>query len=862
MNFNKEQQQVVAELDRNILLLASAGTGKTSTLAQRVAHILASDRAIGKEILCLTFTNKASREIKRAVTEAVGEKGKDVRTGTFHEFCLQILQEEGKQSDRFFRDMVIFDEEECDEILREVLPTEEKYPDMTALRNFVALVKEYRALYGTYTEQPEKDYHRVVTRLYEEEGARLASLFTHKNKLNVAVSMAMQVGGHKVVAEYDRRLAEARAVDFTDLIAGVHELFRSEAVRIRWQQRYSYICIDEIQDTGALEYEVMQVLWEGNHVLLCGDFFQTIYEWRGSNPNLLLDGYTKQFNPITIIFYENYRATQTLFNASLKLLKNLFPQELARVYETLPYSASTEEGKKIVLHEAADEEAEGAYIFQKIQSLPMDTANRCCVLVRQNRRAQVLSQILHRLNETVPAEQQRNFMIIDQFRFYRRQEIKDVLAFFKLTLNPYDVRSAKRIIGRFVEGVGEKRVAAIESEECRRAGLRLTDFMDLRVFEEEPYARLLQALEEESVVVFDVESTGVDTTEDEIIQIAAIRIDKKGAVKEVFEKFLKPSKTVGLSEQVHGFSDAFLAEHGESSESVLEEFRKFSAGKVIVGHNVQYDISIFASELTRHNLGETKFAGVYDTLDIYRRFHPNLVRHKLDFLSETFATAHRPSHNAMDDILATAELLIQGVARDILPTEDERRRYILQYKGAFAPIAAHMATLKRKSFSEKPSDLLAYIMNTIGVSQYYENRKETERIQYIRELYRVLKEQETEPDISVRDLLNRALRQASLTAGEVSPRANMGQTIPIITVHQSKGSEYDSVFLAGMEEGVFPFFMAQREGREDEEKRLFYVAVTRAKKELTITYAKADGFRRKRGSSFLEHIPKEYLLRE
>lgn len=862
MNFNTEQQQVIDELERNILLLASAGTGKTSTLAQRVAHIIESGRAPAEEILCLTFTNKASREIKRAVTETVGMKGKKVRTGTFHEFCLQILQEEGKQSDRFFLDMVIFDEEECDEILRTVLPPKEINPDMAMLRNFVALVKEYKALYKLHTGDRESDYSKTIARLYREEGEKLTSVFKSRGKFNAAVSMAMQIGGYKILMEYDTYLMEAHAVDFTDLIAGVYELFQKEEVRTRWQQRYTYICIDEIQDTSTLEYEVMQCLWKGNHVLLCGDFFQTIYEWRGSNPSLLLEGYTKQFNPVTIVLYENYRATKTLFNASLRVLQKLFPKELALVYETLPHSASREEGKKIVIHEAPDPKAEGEYIFQKLLQIPADAMNRCCILVRHNKRAQDLSQTLRRLNETVPTEQQRNFMIIDQFKFYRRQEIKDVLAFFKLTLNSYDGRSAKRIIGRFVPGVGDKRVADIEGEECRRAGLRLTDFMNIRIFEEEPYVLLQSALEEENVIVFDVESTGVDTTSDEIIQIAAIRINQMGEVKEVFEKFIRPSKSVGTSEQVHGFSDAFLAEQGEPAEKVLAEFRDFSAGKVIVGHNVQYDESIFASELSRNGLGEPLFAGVYDTLDIYRRFHPNLVRHTLEFLSTTFSTIHQPSHNAMDDILVTGELLTQAMQRDIIPTEDARRRFILQYKGSFALIAAHMATLRRKSFTEKPSALLAYIMNTIGVNTYYEEHHETERIQYIRELYRVLKEQETDDAGSTRDLLNRALRQAALTAGEGNPRLNTGGTVPIITVHQSKGSEYDYVFLAGMEEGGFPFFLAAQEGHENEEKRLFYVAITRAKKELVITYSATDFYRRRNKSSFLQYIPQENMLRE
>ncbi|MDU4874240.1 MAG: 3'-5' exonuclease [Veillonella parvula] len=131
-------------------------------------------------------------------------------------------------------------------------------------------------------------------------------------------------------------------------------------------------------------------------------------------------------------------------------------------------------------------------------------------------------------------------MIIDEFKFFRRQEIKDVMAYFKLLMNPNDSVSAKRIIKRYVAGIGDARIAAIESPETRQVGLKLTDFMDMPIFEAEPYAKLVSGLEQHEVVVYDVESTGTDTAQDHIIQIAAIRIDEHGQVLETFERFINP----------------------------------------------------------------------------------------------------------------------------------------------------------------------------------------------------------------------------------------------------------------------------------------------------------------------------------
>ena len=133
--------------------------------------------------------------------------------------------------------------------------------------------------------------------------------------------------------------------------------------------------------------------------------------------------------------------------------------------------------------------------------------------------------------------------------------------------------------------------------------------------------------------MYDVESTGTDTSQDRIIQIAAIRIDENGQVLETFERFINPEVPVGQSEEVHGFSDAYLQEHGEEPAIVLQAFKEFSKNAIIVGHNVNYDVTIFTNELARHNLGNPEFKAIYDTLDIYRRFYPNLPNHKLGFLS-------------------------------------------------------------------------------------------------------------------------------------------------------------------------------------------------------------------------------------
>ena len=858
MVINSEQQRVIDELDRNILLLASAGTGKTNTLAYRVAHIIESGRCEAHQILCMTFTNKAAQEMKSRIESLVGQPAKAVEISTFHSFCFYVLQQEGKRDESLYTDVTIFDEEDCKELYLPYKPRNMRDVNFASL---ISVVKEHRSIYEFYSDSMIDDYKRTIQRLEQDQSKQIEKLFYNYNALATDELAEFWAHGHEWIARYDESLQSVHGVDFTDLICGVHRLFQNSDIRERWRSRYRYISVDEMQDTGLLEYKVMEMLWEDNHVLLCGDYFQTIYEWRGSDPFRLLEAFTHDFNPLKIIFYKNYRSNRTLFTMAFKTLQNMFPQLVGTVYDEMPEANSASDGAPILVKGCRNEYTESKFIYDRICALPKDAS--IGVLVRDNRKAQRLSEQFERYNQDKPESERRPFMIIDEYKFFRRQEIKDIMAYFKLLMNPNDAVSAKRIIKRYVSGIGDARIRDIESPKNRSVGLKLTDFMDMPIFESEPYAKLVAGLAAGDVVVYDVESTGTDTIEDRIIQIAAMRIDKDGNEIERFERFINPGKSVGTSQLVHGFTDEYLAEHGESPNVVLEAFKEFSHNRIIVGHNVNYDISILSHELARHNLGEPHFKAVYDTLDIFRRFYPTLENHKLGFLSNHFPINHTPTHNAMDDIIATGQLLIYAVRENIVPTTTDRMVAINQYKAAFTTIASQMATLRRKMHADNPTELLAYIMNQMGVLEYYKSHGEMTKVEHIRDLYRIMESLDKEYEgMTGLARLNHILQLAALTAGEPQQMSKQSK-IPIITIHQAKGSEFDHVFLAGMNQGTFPSFISLREGNEDEEKRLFYVAITRPKQELIITYTNES--QRGQGtapSAFLDYMPKDSKLVE
>ena len=852
---NPEQQKVVDTLDRNVLLLASAGTGKTDTIARRIAHILELGLAAPEEILCLTFTNKACKEMADRIEGLLPAEGRRVVVKTIHSLCYTILRQEAKRRTELFSDFTVFDAEDCQESLRDLNTGGFSLP---ALQNLVSLIKKSRAAYDIYSEDAAADYRQVVARLFAERRGKVLSLCVdNRQRPDDALAAFIERQGAELVLRSGQALAELHGMDFDDLIAGVHGLFRDEETARRWRERFRFLTVDEVQDTDEVEYAILSRLFDGRNVLLTGDAFQTIYEWRGSNPGRLLADFREKWNPVEISLCKNYRATRTLLRASHGCLEAFFPAELAAACQSGFEAASKEEGAPVTLKACRDLWEEGEWMYHTIRSLGAENPSRVCVLTRSNHQTKRVCRALEQAARAYAPEPPWPFMLIDEFQFFRRQEVKDALAFIKLAVNKHDLVSLRRVLKRFGLGIGAKTIEKIESAAMRAAGLRLTDFLDEETIASgDPFAPLLDALGQENVVVFDVESTGVDTAKDEIVQIAAIRLDKNGAPKETFMKFLRNGKSVGASEAVHGFSDDFLREKGEEPRKVLTEFLDFLRGAWIIGHNVTYDVSILTNELERLGLPEPEFPGYFDTLDIFRRFYPNLPNHKLEFLGERFAVQHKSSHDASDDICATAELLLYAVEHDILPTAEPRRTCVKTFGRVFQAIASAVTEMRGLAYKKRPTDFLAHIVTSQLAAHY---AKEPQRMEHLRQLYRIVRERDDER-LSPREALRQILTLATLSNSEFEMSLKDRPKTPVITVHQAKGLEFDYVFLAGMEDGSFPSFQAARSGQTEEEKRLFYVAVTRAKKELFLSWSQFGDFNREqRPSPFLSAIPRKYV---
>jgi DNA helicase-2/ATP-dependent DNA helicase PcrA len=862
ITFNKKQQQVINELNQNILLSAGAGTGKTNVLSYRVANILNKNRANANEILCLTFTNKACRELKNRITSQLDfETANKITIRTIHGFAYQVITTTAKKAQTIFKEFVIFDDEDQKTLIRQTIANFPKARalDIQYIVNCIEQLKQERALKHIYTEDIEADY----TTIYHQH---LKFNKTFNQQQNDNLTKFFQFDGLNIIINYELALQQMHGLDYKDLIANAYRLFQDENICLSWRKRYKYIMIDEMQDTSSFEYTMLENLFSANNIMLCGDEFQTIYEWRGSNPQKILTAFTEKYNPLIINFNENYRSTKLLLEMAYNTLINLFCKEtILHSYAKNLLSKSSELGHKIELKQANSLANEAQWIFQNIVNLlPLvETPTQIAILVRQNNYLQnltlhlnYLANIYNQKNQETPI----HFIQIDNIRFFKRQEIKDVLSIMKYLINPNDYLSLQRILINLIPNIGIRTIKQISSAEYLQNGLRLSDFINANFQNPnyEPFSDLISAYLSKDIIVFDIEGTGTDIFADNIIQLSAIKIRKGKKIAE-FNRYLKSDKPVGDSEKVHHISDEYLQTHGENPELVLQEFCQFIQDAIITGHNIRgYDMDILNQNLLKHNLKPVDFSNInFDTLDLVRRFYPNLPNHKLEFLSNHFQFETKSNHNSLDDVFATWELLHKLLEDKIIPTAKKRSELINKQKNKFIHVAQNFQKLHSiLNDNLLLENLITQIVKEFDLVNIYKANATQDgavRLENIRNLFRLAKAElnSHRGTNGIKELL----QYASLSNTDLDALTSSHPKIPIITIHQAKGLEFDYEFLAGMNDDIFPSYFSTRNGPiTEEEKRLFYVAITRAKKALFLS---SSG----RPSRLLNYIPEQFITK-
>ncbi len=828
-HLNERQDEAVRHVFGPLLVLAPVGTGKTTVIARRTAHAIEAgiDPAV---ILCLSFTNRAAREMKDRIVARLGRQAAEVHVSTFHGLCAHVLRHEADALG-LAPDYTICDEEDAKELLENIAAD-------------LGLRAAGDGLGGRLYSFMESVNLASLEAEVDVEGRFAAFANDDCAGFRVPAHFKPQA----LIDRYQQHLAAHDLVDFSGLIADMARLFREHPDRLdKWRRVYQWVQVDEVQDTNGPEYGIIANLAAGHRNLaFFGDVDQTIYEWRGSDPATVLGRFREDFGPPReVVLTRNYRSARRVLEACESFIRRL---DTAVTRRLEPDSAA--DGSVCVFGAPGPAE-EAEWIAATIGELRRRQGLRnrdVAVLARTNATAAEVSGVL--------ARRQIDHFVIEKFKFFRRPEVKDATAVVRVLLNRHDAGSLLRLLARVPGGLRPETLTAVRRLPAE-AGLRLTDLVDPVTFSHgDPFGLLLERLEQGRVVVFDVEATGLDVNRDEIVELAALRPGPGGAADR-FHALLRPSVPVGPSAAIHGFTDDFLAREGRDPGAVLADFLRFADDAVLVGHNVGYDLALLRSQCRRLGIDCPRFAGC-DTLDMSRRFC-RLRRYTLAHLCKELDLDVRPSHRADEDVAATWRLL-EYLLGPVRRSKAVREGLVAGLREEFRAWAERIQGWRDCLETERPILLLERVLSESGLRRHWEGQADgSRRTASLLELSYLFQRYD-DARLSPREALVRLAGITSL-GNETDRYIEQEDKVLVLTIHQAKGLEFDTVFIAGATDQEFPTYHSRRDGRIDEEHRLFYVALSRARNRVFVSWSQADSRGRERTASrFLAMIP-EHLRR-
>ncbi len=414
---NERQQEAVRAADGPVMIVAGPGSGKTRTLTHRIAYLLALNKARPYQILSLTFTNKAAREMKERVEKLVGsELAGGMWMGTFHSIFARMMRVEAEALG-YTRDFSIYDTEDAERIIRELMGSMNMDTRQFSPRSMLFLISSAK--------------NQMVS---PEEYQRLAAT-------------AQQDLASRIYKPYVETLKRANAMDFDDLLIKPIELFRLRTdILEKYQSRWTYIHIDEYQDTNRAQYLLTKTLADRHrNICVVGDDAQSIYAFRGADIGNILSFQRDYPNASTIRLEQSYRSSKRILRLADSIIGHNKDQLDKKLW------TENDEGTPIVLMEAVSEKDEAQKIERRIRDLGVRAGYRFtdfAVLYRTNAQSRSLEDALRRGG--IP------YRVVGGTSFYQRREIKDVLAYLRLAVNPNDVASLRRVINYPVRGIGAK----------------------------------------------------------------------------------------------------------------------------------------------------------------------------------------------------------------------------------------------------------------------------------------------------------------------------------------------------------------------------------------------------------------------
>lgn len=419
-NLNPEQREIVKDTEGYILTLAGAGSGKTRVLTHRIAYLLQECGIRPWNILAVTFTNKAAKEMKERVVQLVGDIGREVWIGTFHSICVRILsrfgQEIGLQNGRF----TIIDEKEQAKILAEAIQVCGFEYDIDVVSSVISDAKNKLWTPADLMEKASAPHEKDIANIY---------------------------------IAYEEKKQEMSYLDFDDLIMKTVHLFQvSQVARDHYQHQFKYILTDETQDTNIAQFTLLRILsaHHGN-LFAVGDCDQSIYKWRGAQIANILN-FQQWFPDMKLYKLEqNYRSTRTIVEASNALILNN-QERLEKVSFTY-----NEEGDPIVVHRADDDAREADFVadvIERTRQVEGRPYSHFAVLYRTNRQSRAIEAAL--MQRGIP------YQVVNGTSFYERKEIKDIVAYLRAVDNHIDALAFERIINVPRRGIGNTTIQRIQ----------------------------------------------------------------------------------------------------------------------------------------------------------------------------------------------------------------------------------------------------------------------------------------------------------------------------------------------------------------------------------------------------------------
>jgi DNA helicase-2/ATP-dependent DNA helicase PcrA len=422
-HLNPVQSEAVLHTEGPVLIVAGAGSGKTRALTHRIAYLIREHGVNPYSVLAITFTNKAAREMAQRVEELLGERiAKGMWILTFHSACVRILRREHKHLG-LPSSFTIYDEGDTERLITNVLRDlnldVKRFPPR-AMSAAIGKAKDHVLSAAEFTAGAGNFYEETIAKVY---------------------------------SAYEERKRAAGALDFDDLIGETVRLFREHPeVLEHYQERFRYVLIDEYQDTNRAQYELVNLLAaKYRNVCVVGDADQGVYSWRGATIQNLLDFERDYPDAAVFLMEQNYRSTSNILAVANALIEHNVQRKPKSLW------TETEGGELAVRFRADDEHEEALFVAEETHRLVDEEGFRytdIAVFYRTNAQSRVLEDVFMRAGTP--------YRVVGGVRFYQRKEVKDVLAYLRLLVNPQDVVAARRVINTPKRGIGDATVAALE----------------------------------------------------------------------------------------------------------------------------------------------------------------------------------------------------------------------------------------------------------------------------------------------------------------------------------------------------------------------------------------------------------------